>query len=185
LIPLAVKKSLFWSLVFLLILNVFGYYLFFGALQYSNDIAMTRRLDADLYNENEAITIRLPLTVPYLGDDKTFRRAEGKFWHEGQFYRMVKQKYARDTLTVICVRDNEKVRIHEAISEFVKTFTDNPVPHQASSKLVLFMVKDYLRPPFALGTSAVGWQSEIKLFERCLELSSTFTPSISHPPECA
>lgn len=179
------KKSLSWSLVFLLILNVFGYYLFFVALQYRNEIAMTRQLDADSYNENEAITIRLPLTVPYLGDEKTFRRAEGKFWHEGQFYRMVKQKYARDTLTVICVRDEEKVRIHEAISEFVKTFTDTPIQSQASSKFVQFMVKDYLHTPFALGTSAVGWQFEINLFERCLTLSSTFIPSINHPPERA
>jgi hypothetical protein len=40
-----------WSLVFLLLLNVLGYYLFFVVLQYSNEIAMTRRLDADSYGE--------------------------------------------------------------------------------------------------------------------------------------
>lgn len=179
------RKTVSWSLVFLFLLNVFGYYLFFAALQYTNDVAMTRRLDADSYNENEAITIQFPLTVPYLGDDKTFRRAEGKFWHEGQFYRLVKQKYARDTLTVVCIRDDEKVRIHEAISEFVKTFTDNPIQGQVASKLALFMARDYLHQPFRMGTSAVGWQSEINLFEHCLTLSSTFSPSINHPPECA
>jgi hypothetical protein len=178
-----VRKSISWSLVFLLLLNVFGYYLFFAALQYSNEIAMTRRLEAESYNESEAITIRLPLTVPYLGDDQTFRRVQGKFWHEGKFYRLVKQKYARDTLTVVCVLDDERVRINEAISEFVKTFTDSPIQNQAASKLALFMAKDYLHQPFRLGTSAAGWQSEISLFTCCLMLTSTFSPSIIHPPE--
>lgn len=179
------RKSISWSLVFLLLLNVFGYYLFFAALQYSNEIAMTRQIDAESYDESEAVTIRLPLTVPYLGDDKTFRRAEGKFWHEGQFYRLVKQKYAQDTLTVVCVLDEGKVRIHEAMSEFVKTFTDTPINSQASSKMALFLARDYIHQPFLLGTSAVGWQSEIGQFEYCQMLSSTFIPSINHPPENA
>lgn len=179
------KKSVSWSLAFLLILNVFGYYLFFVTLQYSNEIAMTRLLDADSYDEQEALTIRLPLTVPYMADDETFRRVEGKFWHDGQFYRLVKQKYAQDTLTVICVRDHKKVRIQEVISKFVKSFTDTPVNSHASSKLAFFMVNDYLHQPFRLGTSAIGWQSEISRLGRCLTLSSTFIPSIIHPPERA
>src|SRR5690606_27467515 len=101
------------------------------------------------------MTIEVAVTVRSHGDDTTSPGAEGKFWHEGQFYRLVKQKYARDTLTVVCVRDDEKVRIHEAISEFVKTFTDNPIQSQGTSKLALFMAKDYLHQPFRLGTSAV------------------------------
>ena len=71
----------------LLLLNVFGYYALFVGLQYRNDLAMTRMFDSGTYEESQTITIKLPLTVPYLSDYKGFERVDGKFWHEGQFYR--------------------------------------------------------------------------------------------------
>lgn len=173
------------ALVGLLLLNVLGYYALFLGLQYRNDRAMTRKLDAGTYEQSQLITIKLPLTVPYLGDSKGFERVDGKFWHNGQFYRLVKQKYAQDTLTVVCVKDYEKVRIQDALSNFVKTFTDAPTQNQTNAKLVFSISKDYLHEPFFVKILAAGWQADIVLGGKCLQLISTFVPSIIHPPERA
>lgn len=167
----------------LLLLNVFGYYALFVGLQYRNDLAMTRMFDSGTYEESQTITIKLPLTVPYLSDYKGFERVDGKFWHEGQFYRLVKQKYAQDTLTVVCVKDHEKVRIQDALSNFVKTFTDTPIQNHPNAKLVFSISKDYLPETCVVKVLAAGWQTEIIPGGECLQLTPTFVPTIIHPPE--
>ena len=171
------------ALVGLLILNVSGYYALFLGLQYRNDRAMTRKFDAGTYEQSQLITIKLPLTVPYLGDSKGFERVDGKFWHDGQFYRLVKQKYAQDTLTVVCTKDRESVRIQDALSDFVKTFTDTPIQNQANAKLVFSISQDYMQEAFSLKTLASGWQTEIIPGGACLQLIPAFVFSITHPPE--
>lgn len=177
------KRLVSLALVALLLLNVLGYYALFFGLQYRNDRAMTRMFDSGTYEESQAITIKLPLTVPYLNDNPGFQRVDGKFWHGGEFYRLVKQKYAKDTLTVVCVKDPENVRIQDALSDFVKTFTDAPIENQANAKLVFSISKDYIQESFYLETLSAGWQVEISQRDCCLQLVSTFVPTIKHPPE--
>ena len=152
-------------------------------LQYRNDRAMTRMFDSGTYEELQTITIKLPLAVPYLSDYEGFERVDGKFWHEGQFYRLVKQKYAQDTLTIVCVKDQKKVRIQDALSNFVKTFADAPIQNQANAKLVFSISKDYLHETLIVRVLAAGWQAEIMPGGECLQLIPTFIPTITHPPE--
>lgn len=177
------KPLLSLALVALLLLNVLGYYALFVGLQYRNDRAMTRMFDAGTYEESQLITIKLPLTVPYLSDYKGFERVDGKFWHDGQVYRLVKQKYAQDTLTVVCTKDRESVRIQDALSDFVKTFTDTPIQNQANAKLVFSISKDYMQETFSLETLASGWQTEITPGGTCLQLIPSFVATIIHPPD--
>lgn len=177
------KQLVSLTLVALLLLNVLGYYALFLGLQYRNDRAMTRKLDAGTYEQSQLITIKLPLAVPYLADSKGFERVDGKFRHNGQVYRLVKQRYAQDTLTIVCTKDRESARIQDALSDFVKTFTDTPIQNQANAKLILSISKDYLQEVFSLKTLASGWQTEIIVGGECLQLIPTFVPTIIHPPE--
>ena len=179
------KQLVSLTLVALLMLNVLGYYALFVGLQYRNDRVMTRMFDAGAYKESDLISIKLPLAVPYLSDNKGFERVDGKFWHEGEVYRLVKRKYAQDTLTVVCVKDHESVRIQDALSDFVKTFADTPVQNKANATLVFSMSKDYLQEFLTLKTLASGWQTEIIQGGACLQLTPSYVASIVHPPNLA
>ncbi len=168
---------------FLLLLNVMGYYGVFLGLQYKNDKDMIQRLDAEKYSDSETVTIKIPISIPYAMDSKSFERVDGNFEHNGEFYRLVKQKLANDTLYVVCLKDHENKRIDEALTSFVKTFTDNPVDQHSSSKIVINFIKDYIPQTFAVQHLSLGWEKDVVKESSCSILRSSFHPTIIHPPE--
>lgn len=162
-----------------------GYYALFVGLQFSNELSLTHKLNEDTYEISQTVTIKIPLAVPYMSDNNEFQRVDGKFEYEGEFYRLVKQKYAQDTLTIICIKDFKKKQIQEALTDYVKTFSDNPSDQQNNNKLIISFVKDYISQSFSIKNSADGWQAEIALNEFCQQLIPAFFPSVIHPPERA
>jgi len=178
-----VRKIFSIAFCLLLLLNVMGYYGVFLGLQYKNDKNMIQRLDAEDYSASETVTIKIPITIPYAMDSKSFERVDGKFEHKGEFYRLVKQRLAGDTLYVVCIKDHENKRIDEAMSTFVKTFTDKPVDQHSNAKIVVTFIKDYIQQSFTLQHISMGWTIDVVKDSSCRILESTFHTSILHPPE--
>lgn len=170
----------------LLFLNVLGYYGVFLGLHYKNDLSMAEKLDAENYKDSETITIKVPVTVPYATDSRDFERIEGEFEYNGEFYRMVKQKLLQDTLFIVCVKDYENKKINQALSSFVKTFSDTPANHQSSNtKTALSFIKDYFAHSFSLRNQSLGWESDVAKESRSNILIPAFQCTIIHPPERA
>ena len=162
-----------------------GYYVVFLGMQYRNDLTMSRTLDAEHYDNTKTLTLKIPVSIPYVADQSDYQRVDGKFKHGGEFYRLVKQKYARDTLTVVCVRDHENERISEALSNHVKTFIDNGSDSEESLKITVSFIKDFLSQKFSILTITPGWQSKITTSFFVDNLTSAFTALIVQPPEYA
>lgn len=175
------KKVVSIFLVVLLLLNVMGYYGLFLGLKYKNTLQVTQRLNADNYHESETITIKIPLTVPYYGDTD-FQRVDGEIEYEGQFYRLVKQKLAKDTLHIVCIRDTRAESIHEALTDYVKTFADQSAD-RSNTKTIQSLIKDYVPASFSLDPSSTGWTST--LHYACLKdfSSDPYIAFSSPPPE--
>lgn len=178
------KKLVAIVLVLLILLNTVGYYMVLVGLQHTNDVAMDQRLDADDYEASQTMTIKLPITVPYMSDNGDFERVNGKFQHNGEVYRLVKQRYANDTLTILCVKDRESKKIQDVLSHYVKSFTDKPVS-QNPSKLAIFFTKEYVQDIFTLKNLSPGWQTDVAPCVTCFDLLPSFSSSITHPPEGA
>lgn len=161
-----------------------GYYFIFWGLEIKNDVRMSRVLDEDYYDESKAVTIRIPIALPYQYDNPHFVRAEGKFVHDGESYRLIKQKYERDTLTVLCIRDDHDKAIQHALSDFVSTFTDSPVDGDVpSTKGMTFFIKEYLPTATALETSAFGWMLNLgEAIARQL-VEDVHAMRVAQPPE--
>lgn len=160
-----------------------GYYGVFLGMQYRNDAEMIKALDASQYDESQTITIKIPISIPYMTDNTNFERVNGKFEYQGEHYRLVKQKYAKDTLTVVCLKDHETKRINQALSEYLKTFTDKPPVQGQNSNVTLNFIKDYLQQTFSLSTTAIGWEADVIQYGYCIHLIPSFTASLIHPPE--
>jgi hypothetical protein len=173
------KKVISIVLVALLMLNVLGYYGLVLGLKYQNTQRITQQLDADLYEKDETITLHVPLAIPYYAATE-FERVNGEIEYGGEFYRLVKQKFLRDTLYIVCIKDVKSKHIKQALTDYVKTFTDHPVDG-TSGKTVPGFIKDYLTTNFGLGSSSTGWNLS---FEFCTvtEPFSLFFLSIHSPP---
>jgi len=161
---------------------VFGYYGVFVGLQYKNDRFITKALDSGTIDESEAITLKVPIAVPYMPDQPSFKRVQGKFEHNGEFYRLVEQKYANDTLTLVWIKDVEHKNIARALSDFAKTFTDSPGGNQPS-KITVSFLKEYLALECALRCSSPGWMTTLSYTVAQTPLHDSFASSIVHPPE--
>jgi hypothetical protein len=174
------KKAFSYALLGLLLLNVMGYYGIFVGLKYRNTAQITERIDATAYNESEAITLKLPLSIPYYGSTE-YERVNGEIEHNGEFYRLVKQKFENDTLFIVCIRDIQNKKIHKALSKYVGSFSEQSSSNEITT--VPSFIKDYAPSSFSLGIASEGWSlginyctAEISIFSLCL---STQYP----PPE--
>lgn len=169
-------------LAFILLLNTVGYYGIFLGLQYKHEIAMTRVIDLGSHGSLETVTLKVPVSIPYITDQMDYQRTIGQFEHNGELYRMISQRYANDTLTVVCIRDVEHKRISAALTEYVKNFSDKAPDHQ-TSKLRLTLINEYLPASGCLTCSTKGWVMAVRQRQLITELIAGYSPTIVHPPE--
>lgn len=144
---------------------------------------MVQRLDADRYESSETVIIKIPITLPYAQDRDNFERVDGKFEYQGEFYRLVKQKFSKDTLTVICVRDKTEKNIQHALVNYVQTFGENQLPGKAQTKFSISFVKDYILLVYEINKISDGWVSDVLKHGSLDSFIASFSSSIIHPPE--
>lgn len=104
-------------LLLVFLFNVGGYYLLFWGLRHQRDRELTHKLDTNGYNPEQTIKLRIPVALPYPLQTTGYERIDGRFEHNGEYFKLVKQKLQGDTLYVICIRD-------EATRELVNAMTD-------------------------------------------------------------
>jgi hypothetical protein len=160
-----------------------GYYGLLVGLEFKYDAEMLEKFDSENYDDSQLVTIKLPIAVPYAVDSRGFERVDGKFEHNGEFYRMVKQKVSADTIYLVCIKDHQGKRINQVLTSYVKTFADNPADSQSHSKLTYNFIKDYLKNSFAIVPLSNGWECDVVKETSPTFLTSDFFPSIVHPPE--
>ena len=57
---------------------------------------------------------------------------------------MVKQKFYKDTVYIVCYKDDTSVALRGALQDYVKTFTDTPSGKKQEGKFGSLFIKDYL-----------------------------------------
>lgn len=178
------RKFLSVCLIALLMMNILGYYGVFMGLSFRNDTSMRTMLDLDAVEASELIELKVPISVPYVSGSDVFERVDGKFEHLGQVYRLVKQKYFSDTLHILCIKDAQATRINDALSDYVKTFTDHHSTN-SSSKVNFSFIKDYLPQSIGLTNFTPGTEEEVVMNGTSKNFISSYFSSITHPPERA
>lgn len=173
------------ALVLFLLFNVLGFYGIFFTLRYSNQQSLKLQFDSEAYTELETVTIKVPLTVPYAADQHEFRRVDGEFQHEGEHYRLVKQRLASDTLYVVCVKDQQSKRIHQALSDYVKTLADDLGHDKSGHSPGINFSKDFCGSTFSLITHSIGWEQAVVQHGAVKHFIPSYSPSITNPPEGA
>jgi hypothetical protein len=177
----SVKKLLTLSLLALFLLNVLGYYGVFVGLQVKSGQTMRDRFDSESYSDDQEVTIKVPITIPYATDSRGYERVDGEFEHKGQIYRLVKQKLQSDTLFIVCIKDNQAEKINQALEDYVKTFTDKPVSSKKGSTSSFQFSKDFLSSSTEIKSSASGWKALFS-FTRVTDTYIFISQGCTSPP---
>ncbi len=153
-------------------------------LQFKTSQDLVQRLDNLDYSDDETVTLKVPMAIPYHIDSDEYERVDGEIEHQGEFYRLVKQKLVKDTLYIVCIKDTESKRLKQALADYVKTFTDKPsTPNHHQTNIASTFIKDYLPQSFNIEHSSFGWIQEVNVSYKPVVLLSSFSASIVHPPE--
>lgn len=111
-------------LIAIFLFNLFGYRLLFNYAQQQSDIKLEASLDKNDFNEAELITLKVPLSLPYLTNQQNFERVDGEITVDGKIYKYVKRKITDGNLVLLCLPDHNKMRIESAKDEFFKYAND-------------------------------------------------------------
>lgn len=123
---------------------------------------LVQRLDNNQYSNDETLTIKVPFSIPYQLDSKGgYERVDGEIEHNGEFFRLVKQKLENDTLFIVCIKDPESKRIKQALTDYVKTFTDKPVNAKHTGKTFITFIKDFLPTGIKITSASEGWNYRV------------------------
>ncbi len=115
-----VKKLAAIIMLFLLLFNLIGYRAWFYYTQQKADKQLVASLDKEAYNDNDLITIKIPLSLPYQTDQRDFERVDGEIKLNGTIYKYVKRKVYHGELVLLCLPDHNKMKLESAKGEFFK-----------------------------------------------------------------
>jgi hypothetical protein len=136
------RRTLSLFLLAIFLFNVVGYYGIFWLARERSNAAIAYRIDSDQYTSAETITIKFPLTLPYPSNSKDYERVHGSFEHQGEFYKLVKQKLEEDTLYIVCIRDHQEKKLVNAMADYTRAANDIPA-NSKTLKLVGGFAKDF------------------------------------------
>ncbi|MGI8952758.1 MAG: hypothetical protein ACR2FN_14375 [Chitinophagaceae bacterium] len=116
----------------LLLFNLAGYRIWFYYAQMQSDQQLETSFDNNNYNENDLIAIKIPLVLPYQTNWKDFERVNGEVTLNGKIYKYVKRKLYDGELILLCLPDENKMRLQTARDDFFKFAND--LQQNSSSK---------------------------------------------------
>ena len=118
------KKLAAILLIALFTFNLFGYRILFYFAQQQSDINIEKALDKNEYNEEDLITIKIPISVPYQIERKDFERFDGEVNLHGKIYKYVKRKVCDGNLILLCLPDHNKMHLETAKNDLFKYSND-------------------------------------------------------------
>lgn len=176
------KRAVSILILTVFLFNVGGYYIVFWGLRQHHNSEFAAKLDANLYSKEETVEIKIPMTLPYPHPQRGFERVNGKFEHNGEHYKLVKQQLRNDTLYVVCIRDIQEQRLVETMEEYANLSNDMSTSDKDIS-LLGKLLKDFetLDEPGLLTTQ--GWCASISYSSVGFNLILLEKSILSPPPK--
>ena len=160
-----------------------GYYLVFWGWRINAHRELLQRLDAGDYELHETVEIKIPIALPYPLQSRDHERTDGKFEHQGEYYKLVTQRYAQDTLYVTCIKDRKEKQIDAALNDFNKRSNDLPSSEKSSSLSLAKLLKEYESNHGLVLIPHDGWMKPSLSFYRIPYTIEVTLPVQSPPPD--
>jgi hypothetical protein len=118
------KKLAAILLLGIFVFNLFGYRLWVSYMENAADISLEKAFDKNNYNEEELITLKKAVNLPYYNNTKEFSRADGEVEVDGVYYKYVKYRIYNGYMEMLCLPNTQKTKIRKAKDNFYKIVAD-------------------------------------------------------------
>lgn len=127
----------------MLLFNLYGYRLLISALQKEAVAVVETKADKQAYADNELISVKTVLNLPYYTGSKEFERAYGSITINGKDYEYVKRRVYNDTLELLCLPNHDKTALKEAGNEMAKAAADGGTSDQKGGAVLKLSLPDF------------------------------------------
>lgn len=172
-------------LLSIFLFNITGFKLLVGYAEKKSDFALETRLDNGQYAEEDLVTVKVPIQMPYQTSWTDFERADGEIEFNGEKYKYVKRKVSNDTLILLCIRHSEKMDIHTKATEYFGQVNGLPLEsnHQDKTEIYKLLMFDYDQPVIENLKDLPPQKNEFNLYKQN-SLQLIYNPLAGEPPEC-
>ncbi len=119
-----------------------GFYLFYLTLKHHNEEAWEGIVNLKSL-KGRIIEKSIPITFPYQADESDFQSVMKSIEVYGHYYRVIMQRYAKDTLHVYYMVDNDRQNLHMSLKDWVNTITQ-PATQDKNSVIKDGLEKNYM-----------------------------------------
>jgi hypothetical protein len=104
--------------------NIGGYRFLFDELESRASYQLMEQLDNKEYNDDDLLEMKVPLPMPYQTSWSSFERFDGEIEINGTHYNYVKRKVVNDTLILMCIPNQGKMKLNSAKEQFFSLVND-------------------------------------------------------------
>lgn len=97
--------------------------------------AIEQKADAAQYSDDELISVKTKLNLPYYTSTNDFERAYGSININGKDYEYVKRRVHNDSLELLCLPNKTKTGLKSIGNDFAKASSDQSQEKKNSSVL--------------------------------------------------
>lgn len=174
------KKSAI-ILLFVFLLYHLGYYGIYLTTRYQLDNVWQDKIVNEQVNDEQLLIASVPLSIPYQPDQNRFHPASGTFEIDGKFYRIVKQRYAKDTLHIMYVNDTTLEDLNRSLEDWLASITQKPTSEKSTHQLWKSVSKDFLLLTTTYNTEPVVVGETVPV-GNYLQLYYSISASVPSPP---
>ena len=167
-----------------LLFNFYGYQLMIGYMQHQHAATLARQLDREQYSDEDLLSIKTPLQLPYYNGSTDWERVEGSIDIEGVTYEYVKRRVHRDTLELLCLPNRGKMHLQSAATEFFKqSLQGTPAKGDKQPATVKITLPDYCQDLPLWALAAPSFLKVKAFFSHESLLSAGYLARGEQPPE--
>jgi hypothetical protein len=168
-----------------LLFNLCGYRLVIDYLQQRHDVKLTAQLDRAEYADEDLISIKTALSLPYYTATMDFERIDGSIRIDGVEYNYVKRRIINDSLELLCLPNTTKQKLQTIKADFFKISNDlqRPESGKKSANLIKSVLLEYCEALTSFSLQAVRMAKQKHLPSRIQFSSSLFALVQEQPPE--
>ncbi|HSB93904.1 MAG TPA: hypothetical protein VLC28_12345, partial [Flavitalea sp.] len=121
---LCLKRVASILLLAILLFNWVGYRLMYDLIEHNANQELAGKIDRLEFSDEELVTIKVPLNLPYQQNWEEFERYDGDVTLDGVHYKYVMRKVYNDSLVLKCLPNSTRQQLKKAESQYFQLVND-------------------------------------------------------------
>ena len=168
-------------LLFAFLLYHLGYYGFYLLVSFRLDQEWHTKIYEDNISGEDLLHTAIPLSIPYQPDQSDYTPISAMMEIDGNYYRIVRQKYAKDTLHVVYVNDTLQKVLKQSVDDWLASILQKPSSDGQPLDLWKVLTKDFiLEKPWQL--QETDWLTIGLPYKHYASEPYSFVASVPTPP---